>query len=105
MEGSGGGGHAAVAEPAASAGAAEQALLQFAFGAGFAVLEPVVDVGVGDGAILAEVQGDVFDALLVGRAAVALLEHPLQVLQLVLVCVPSGALRPGGVGARRPFFT
>ena len=95
----------AVAQPAAgTTGAVLQALLQSALGAGFAILEPVVDIGIGDGAELGEVEGDVFDALLVGRAAVTLLEHPLKVLQLVRVGVPAGAWG-GGFGTCRRFLT
>ena len=49
--------------------------------AGPPVLEPIVDVGLGDLAVLAELGGNVFN-LLLARCPVSLLEDPLQYLKL-----------------------
>jgi len=63
-------------------------VLQLSLGAGFAVLEPVVHIGLRNGAELAELQGDLFDASFVGRVAIALLEHALQRLELLGIGIP-----------------
>ena len=56
-------------------------VLVLPFGTSAPVLKPVVDIGLRDVAVLAELGGNLFD-LLLGRSSVALVEYALQNLQL-----------------------
>jgi hypothetical protein len=53
-------------------------MLQLSFGACFAVLEPIVHIGLRDLTILAKLDGNVFDPCFVGRVAIPLLEYALE---------------------------